>query len=188
MLSATLDETAGATAPFRKALMVVMVMVGFSASQDLWCLLTAAAVFAVVRLIYGVAPFAARSSAPRGRLRGNVRRMHQLQWFLAGLIWAFPALLYLFAFVSYVETGSWPFYGHPDPKQLNAENLYKLADSSLVSSLFAVPAWAICWSWFAKVTKPAAVVRNSVFALVGVGVCLVTLLLDPLHTFTWFVD
>ena len=86
MPSATLDGNAGATAPFHKALKVVMVMVGLSASQDPWCLLTAAAVFAVVRLVYGVAPFAARSSAPRGRLRGNVRRMQQLQWFLAGLI------------------------------------------------------------------------------------------------------
>lgn len=114
--------------------------------------------------------------------------MQQLQWLLAGLIWAFPALLYLFALVAYVETGSWPLYGHPDPKHLNAAILYNLVRSSLVSSLLAVPAWAICWSWFAKATKPPAVVRNSMFALVGVGVCLVTLLRDPLDTFTWFVD
>ena len=78
--------------------------------------------------------------------------------------------------------------GHPDPNELTPEILYKLVSPSLVSSSLALPAWVICWSWFANATKPTAVVCNSVFALVGVGVCLVTLFHYLLDAFTWLVD
>lgn len=102
-------------------------------------------------------------------------------------------LLLSLAIKSYLSTGHWPFYNHPDPKQLNLPFLYHCVGVSLIASIIAFLATplfiAIHWIRFGnEKQKPRERLRFALlFYLLSISTWGIDIMFGS-NLITWYID
>jgi hypothetical protein len=106
------------------------------------------------------------------------------------LPWLWLGLIAVLVAGSVQQTGNWPTYGQPDPKQMNAFSLLvKPAIFLLMLTLASIP-FGLIFTVFATWQKSliAANKKHTWLYLLGVSLFLVVVVGDLAGLMTWLVD
>ena len=111
---------------------------------------------------------------------------------LAALPWLWLVLLYTFALRAAFFVGHWPYYSHPDPKDL-PDRFHP--QSEFLEFLIPVIVSVAVISLFALVTRSARSARQPLGISFAVGMAfilasvpIILLILDPAGVMNWIVD
>ena len=98
----------------------------------------------------------------------------------------FLGALYFFALVATVQLGHYPICSRDDPKSLGLDLLHEMVGLLAPVTLYSVPVWLIFLG--VQVIRGLPWRRPTALFLIGWGLIVVQVILDPFQTMCWYAD
>jgi hypothetical protein len=114
-----------------------------------------------------------------------VRRCHTIMSLLPAL---YVPVLWGYGYCASTYLGHWPFYDHPDPKDMHMKLLHSIVWASMLTSLGALLLWPITAYSFWKRMSVRRFIANTLIFAVAVAAFWAQIRIDPGGLFEWYID